>query len=157
MNLKALVNNIQKSVNGVNNLNCGGCGVFAALVAKRLNKMGIPAVVRIGDYSADVNPKLLIDTIKSNNSFNTKILKRNGIKFDHFIVEITHNRRKYHLDSDFFHLANPITTNYNTQLYEGFLTPFQAMILAKDKYAWNRAFNRKQIPAMIKKLNEVFN
>lgn len=153
MNIVNLVYKIQNSVFDIKNLNRGGCGVFAALVAKRLNRLGIPAVVRIGNWDASDRPNILEQALTNSNPVNMDNLRNWKVGFDHLIVEFTHEGKTYHMDSDHFHEAKERTTNFDTPIYRGHLTPKQALVIARSK-RWNWTFNRKQIPAMIRALNK---
>jgi hypothetical protein len=156
MKIEKLVCKIQEAVSDIRNINSGGCGVFAAMVAKRLNRLGIPAVVRVGAHDADTSNDRLKRALTYPDSISKEYLSNEGVEFYHLIVEFKHGGETYHLDSNQFHKATPITNNYGVRLYDGHLTPLQALQIARSKY-WNYQFNRKQIPNMIRKLNEAFN
>lgn len=159
MNIEELVNKIQGVVRNIPNINNGGCGVFAALVAKRLNKMGIPAVVRIGGYISEKKKHDLINGLNSNTDIGISPIRKwhlDYIDMEHLIVEFQHGGKIYHLDSTTFHEQKERTTNFDCPLYHGHLNTLQALHIAR-RGSWNIRFNRKKhIPELIKRLNEVF-
>ena len=154
MEIKNVLLEVQKVVAGVEKINNGGCGVFAALVAKRLHRMGYVARVRIGQRWASSMNCLI--SAKSNGAKTMMDFYYHGISFDHLIVEVLlENGEVLHFDSDQLHPAMAETVNFNAPIQNGFLTPLEALRLAREKN-WNPSFNRKQIPAMIKAINGVF-
>lgn len=153
--LEQLVTNIQESIDWVSDLNCGGCGVFAALVAKRLNRIGIPAVVRVGAWSANQHPSAIRDTYHKNSRPKQADFWMNCVSFDHLIVEIPFGGQIFHMDSECFHPAESVTRTCNAPLFPDPLDIHTALRIAKDK-GWNHRFNRKQISSMIQSLNHVF-
>jgi hypothetical protein len=152
---KRLIAEIQQSVEWVDDLNCGGCGVFAAIVAKRFNKIGIPAVVRIGAWNAPSNSNAVKDTYSQYSRPKQSHFRSNGVSFDHLIVEIPFGGNIYHMDSICFHSAEPKTRTCSAPIYDGNLDVATALRIAKTK-DWNRCFDRKQIPNLIKSVNDVF-
>lgn len=158
MEIENVLLEVQKVVAGVEKINNGGCGVFAALVAKRLHRMGYVARVRIGQmdsFWSSRNENCLINA-KDNGAKSMYDFYHHGVSFDHLIVEILlENGEVLHFDSDQLHPAKEKTVNYDAPILNGHLTPLEALRIAKEKQ-WNPLFNRKQIPAMIKALNGVF-
>lgn len=154
--LKSVVEAMQYAVAGVEDLNSGGCGVFAAIACNRLRKLGLDPVVRVGDGGAD--PDALIEALDSG-AKDLCDLNNNGIYFDHLIVEVKWRGRYYHFDSETFGLADDEKCGVydTTPLLDGYLTPEFVMKVARDTYGWNHWFDRSKIPAMIKNIRYYLN
>jgi len=154
--LETFLFEVQNAVADIDRMNAGGCAVFAGLVSRRLNKIGFKAKVRVGDVLYNSNEKNRLKDAKKNGARKMGEFGEQGICFWHLIVEITDGKQKYHFDSESLVKAKKNLVLFpNAQVYNGALTPAETLILARSK-GWNWMFNRKQIPTLIKRLNEVF-
>jgi hypothetical protein len=162
--LKAKLQALGEAVNEVTDstLNYGGCCVYAALVARELEKMGIPVkgVVRsYGPGNVD-HARTNVAKIGDPNAWN-----REGIYFNHVGLEAKINGRKYLFDSERIQPAKAKTLGYGAEpICDGRLSVDELEKLAglgkhetKPKKGWNARFNRELIPtvrAVVSKLGE---
>lgn len=154
--LETFLFEIQNAVADIHNMNAGGCAVFAGLVSRRLNKIGFKAKVRVGDVIYDSKEKNRLKDAKKKGARRMGDFGKHGICFWHLIVEITDGKQKYHFDSESLIKAKKNLALFpQAQVYNGALNSAETLILARSK-GWNWMFNRKQIPTLIKRLNEVF-
>lgn len=154
--IEPLLLEIQNVVADIDRMNAGGCAVFAALVARRLNKIGVKAKVRVGDVFCWGQSKKQFKNAKKKGAKTLEDYRNNGIGFWHLVVEITEGKQKYHFDSESLVPAKENLVLFpQAEFYEGAISPAECLTLARSK-DWNYMFDRKQIPALIKKLNEVF-
>lgn len=134
-------------------LNMGGCCVFAAEVARRLQKRGVEQVEVI---ASAVNPSTAtpLDMIRTDllNNNKSPLERYNwdamGASFMHVAVRFCLNGKWYTYDSDILRCSR---TSFGRPSYEarrGAHTVDEAIAFANDESGWNSTFNRKQIPAV---------
>lgn len=155
-----------KAERDIENLNYGGCGVFAAQVAAMLQYVdGVENVcVRVGaTYGVGGNKNRVDDVLEQSNATRGEIgniLSQNGICNGHLAVQFDYRRVTYHFDStgcypardvDVFSRGPGHTTFY---LYKGALTPELAVDYADEVDQWNSSFSRRQIPKLTEIIEE---
>lgn len=138
----------------INNLNSGGCAVFAAHVGYHLKyRAGISNVrLRIGHSFADECDQIpTIEEARKNTHSNANAHDWNdvGVHFGHVIVEFELDDRVYHYDSSGVTRAAGVTENFGFVLHKGALTIEEGLQIACDPSGWNSSFNRSQIPTTI--------
>lgn len=140
-----------------NDINYGGCGVFAALLGEALHNAGYEVSIRMVGYVEP--PTLPLRLIREHVQFaaeadSSKVSVRHwnryGVDNSHVFVKVRINDRDWLLDSDGLHK------------YDHEERPSQVDIELDDLLSfvwnpagWNSEFNRKQIPALKKKVNQL--
>jgi hypothetical protein len=140
----------------VDRLNCGGCGVYAWLVAKALDALGIKTEVVAtnmgwGDL-VDLNE--VREQIAANmlNLGSKRHWEQLGAQFAHVGVRIKVGKKYYVADAN---SVNPGKTRLcNWKVYKGAYTLEEAEAFAKEARGWNDWFDRGQIPTIRKIVNK---
>lgn len=124
-------------------INRGGCGVFAALIAKRLQQFYPVQIVVFGEEGDSS-----IDVIRSKVSTNLpKVWQSAGINFNHLVIEfIDDNGDKWHYDATGIHA--PDGSIWEDRQIPGYVTVDEVIELASVQEGWNYTFNRKMIPEL---------
>jgi hypothetical protein len=132
-------------------INAGGCCMFAGLLASYLEKVGgAKTRVRVVDWYTDedaikkARPKVKRNTPAEWNE--------HGVHFNHVAVEFIYKGNVYHID------ARGITTEKRrrfTFLKDG-LTVKEATELGSTQRGWNRCFDRREIPAIKRRVAKYF-
>lgn len=140
----------------VDALNCGGCGVYAWLVAEALHALGIKTeVVATGmGYGSDVDLNKVRESISANmlNLGAKRHWEQLGATFAHVGVRIKIGRKYYVADAN---SVNPGKTRLaNWKVYKGAYTLEEAEAFAKEARGWNDWFDRKQIPTIRQLVNK---
>lgn len=138
----------------VRNVNCGGCGVYAVELAKRLHKLGITdcKIRAYGDrYEVDIS-EVENTNFRTNKPTHSSEWNRNGVWFHHVKVEwngaLWDSEGKVSLDR-----AN--TWNWS-KLQKGSISDKAMRILTKLASNWNSWFERDQIPKIRRIMNKHF-
>lgn len=131
-------------------LNHGGCGVFAWLMGKSLEKFEnvqyVHVKIRQGWCSED---KELNSSIPSNFKDHRE-WNKNGIYFNHIVLEVKLRHCKpFCIDSEGI---RDISVGYHA----GFVMLHHIEDLVKNVQAWNNSFSRYQIPDMIRTFKGFF-
>lgn len=141
----------------VEDLNYGGCGVFAAMVAKFLNDKGIPATCFAcyspgrGDPGNSITEaRKLVEDVGDCSEW-----EDNGVSFYHVGVEFKHRGRMYFFDSH--GVVAPADEFHGIPVQEGRLTLDEMEAMAERPHNWNRWFNRQQIPHLQSLVKEHLN
>ena len=133
-------------------INWGGCGVFAALVAKRLKKH-FDVKIRVGN---DITPEVAIDDIRTRVESNTvDEWNCEDMWFSHVVIEFQWKGKTYHYDTTGLHEASDTTYMGGYPIVEGHLTVREMTELARSK-GWNTSFDRDSIPEIRKTINAAF-
>ena len=150
--LIAAIQELQNATGNISYINNGGCGVFAAAAAKRLNRMGFRAYVRVASFT---NFGLRLARLVANGNITSKRdLTRNGISCDHLIVEAIVNKKSIFFD------ATNMSPVFNPRLFldcrlgAGRMDALSALRVARTRYGWNPYFRRSQIPTLFRQMNE---
>lgn len=124
------------------NLNAGGCGVYASIVATELSNLGIPVCGIVGtNTSAFVNH---IDEARNHVSRNNvKSWEDNGIILSHVGIEFKVRGYTNSYDSTG---VQPANTLGNWMVYRGRLTVEELKEIASSAEGWNTDFKRRDIP-----------
>ncbi len=126
-------------------INCGGCCVYAALVAEALllHKISCKGIVA----SWDANDIPSIDEIRP--CIKRNMLhewQNNGVSFNHIGLEFEYNGKMRHYDTSG---ANKAGKSFDFMpIYNGRLNIVELQKLASQKTGWNNSFNRRHIPAI---------
>lgn len=132
----------------ISNINRGGCCVVASMIAPLLDRH-FPTRIRVFGWDYEETAGIdLTDVHKELTINNTTEWNKKGVFFSHVVVEFTHRRQTYQMDTDRVHRCKDVAMYPEYVAYDGDLS-FQAAIdLANDCTGWNRAFNRGDIPHM---------
>ena len=148
MDLIANLNSLGMDVNAkYRSINYGGCAVYAAIVGKELQALGVEVKVLVGGGWSS-NPAVSVDEARKNVK---KIGRKtdwheNNISFGHVGLEFFWKRRKYHYDSNGAH--KPQKTLDGSTIHKGRMTLEECTAIAAEPQGWNTSFNRRQIPAL---------
>lgn len=149
--LIAAIQELQNATGNIHSINNGGCGVFAAAAAKRLNRMGFRAHVRVASFS---NFGLrLAKLVASGNITSKDDLMNNDIPCDHLVVEAIVNKKRIFFDSSSMSETFKPHLFLDCHLGAGKMDALSALRVARTPHGWNPRFNRKQIPAIFRQMN----
>jgi hypothetical protein len=137
------------------NINYGGCGVYAAAVARRLIELGVQAEVVVPTpWNPERGPKSVNDA--RNNLSNAEPGKDDwegvGLRFSHCAVRFKHNGRWYMHDSESTKPGRSTFGGEDGDSYEALpdgLTPDEMQRCADEDDAWNDSFDRDLIPEVL--------
>lgn len=163
--LLKMLNDLGKDVElNINNLNRGGCAVFAAHVGYHLKyRAGINNVrLRVGhSWAGDDYIIPAVDEVRTNvhPNANAADWSAAGLNFGHVILEFTTGKVKKttrHYDSDGVTGCSNVTNNFGFSLHPGSMTVEEGLQIASEQEGWNRQFNRDQIPQLISIIDKHF-
>jgi hypothetical protein len=137
-------------------INCGGCCVYAAMVAEALQNQGIEVRGIVSAWSAEsLNSNgITLDHIRPAIKSNTlEEWNKHGIRFNHVGVELVIRKEgkrvtKKHYDSKGVKGASKKLDDM--PIYKGRLTLTELKALARKRKGWNDSFNRRAIPEIRK-------
>lgn len=136
--LEACLTVISDRVNqSVPNVNCGGCGIFAVELVKRLERIGVKdAQIRCYGGNRDVNVSEVDANFNGNYPESLQPWTDNGIYFHH--VRVEWNGKVYD--------AGSVDSNTNDwrwcNLLNGSVSRKAMEVLIRRKANWNRTFKR---------------
>lgn len=148
------MNNIIDSLNALGaeandrfpDLNCGGCCVFAQLVADKLAERGIEAhgIVAMSDWEDAPS----IDAARSNveDVSDGWEWNDNGIEFNHVGVSFAYEGTEYHYDSNGAHEPHGDLSGWG--VVPGYLSRYELFALAGKPHNWSIWFDRGRIPEL---------
>lgn len=147
----ALNNFARKIHKKFRNINKGGCCVFAAHVARQLQKYYPVRIVTFG-----YRTKKSVDEIRKNVKVNNASeWYRNGLDLNHVVIEFTDEHGKiWHYDSTGVH--KPDGSIYEDPMIKGYLTVEEAWEMASTHVGWNDVFNRRDIPEIKEMIHNFF-
>lgn len=123
--------------NALPSVNCGGCGMFAAMAGRALKDKGIPVRIRILGWNGLDLRKLHPDDREDGRAWN-----RVGLFFTHVIVEFKHRGRWWAFDSERLEKSNGESFR-GYWMHKGSLTLEEMEAIAKQDF-WNPEFPRKK-------------
>ncbi len=134
--------------NSVEYLNHGGCGVFAFLVGSRLEKFDNCAVkVRVVDFYGEFTGN--IEKAIPSDFSDIRNWEKNGVAFNHIVLEVKLKHLKpFFLDSHGIYESEKIV--------EGSIPVGFIQYIVQASKGWNSAFNRRQIPTIMRKVKQFF-
>jgi hypothetical protein len=144
MNLVRHLNALGKEVNAAYRyINCGGCCVYASLVATELKKLGVEVHGIVGSWYAE--PSKNIDNIRPlvKKGFPSE-WGENGVYFGHVGLEFKIRGKVKHYDSN--GVSAPKGKIMGLLLYDGRMLPKELKVLASTSEGWNTQFDRRHIP-----------
>jgi len=154
---KALRDLGNKADMSIDNLNRGGCCVFAAEVAEKLQQQGFEVrlveVIPRYESRSDASLDYIREMIQQNNE--SPLEKRNwesyGASFWHVAVQFKIGNRWYTYDSNTLIRGKIRFGMY--RVVPGFFTVEEGKAFAKSP-TWNEMFNRRQIPRLRKMVSQ---
>lgn len=147
MELLAQLNSLGIDVNcKYTYINNGGCAVYAAIVGKALQDMGVNVKVLVAGSWWGNNGH--VDKARENVKHIGKKeeWRKNNISFGHVGLEFFWKRKKYHYDSNGCH--KPAKKLDGATIFPGRMTVEECIAIAKEARGWNTSFDRKHIPAL---------
>lgn len=136
------------------NINSGGCGVIASLVAPHIS-MYYPTIVRAFDDDEVVDLNKIRPTVKGKTltSWNSK-----NVHLGHIMLEIMVDGTSYYYDTNGLYKNKPPKKLGNCVLFPhiGFLTYEEVRTISSYKSGWNTRFDRQRIPALKNCVDQFF-
>lgn len=140
-------------------MNYGGCGVYASIIAEKLENLGLEVEVVTPVegrwYDNAMNARKGVKRIANKAEWND-----NGLCTNHLAVRFkTSSGQVYTYDSEAFLRSK---TQFGIDYYKTDpkfgtgLTVREAKAIASKPHGWNREFNRRSIPAIRRKVNQEF-
>lgn len=130
-------------------INCGGCGVIASHIAKRLQHI-VPTNIVVFNDDEYIKINKILPNLKNPRS--SKEWNRNGMRWDHIVVEFEFENKLYMFDTE--KGVFPSNDKYNGNMNKsGYLDIDVICAIAAKKYTWNWRFDRTQIPAIKKRIS----
>ena len=145
--LREMLHELQHEVTQtIPNLNCGGCGIFASEVAKRMARLGYEVEVITPSHRGSVTPLEISKNVSNRKSKKCITWDDLGLHRNHLAVRFKSRGLVYTYDSTALLLGGKKfgSAGFYVCRY-GFgkgLTWQQASKLARDKTAWNQEFDR---------------
>ncbi len=141
--LNALATQVSRKVN---NINAGGCAVFASCIGEALKLRGIET--RIIVAASWGTEEKNINQARQNLIFADRKSEWNneGIHFHHVGVEYIIDNDAFHYDSNGVQLAGVKLGEW--LLYEGRMSVEDAAAVAGEEEGWNSSFSRDDIPTL---------
>lgn len=138
------------------NLNCGGCGIVAYLVANRL-QAHFPVRIAVEGYNH--NSKLEKAREEMNNFSRVKHWENEGVTFAHIVAEVRLGKRWYTFDASKGLVLSSLFWEDGGGKHLGFMSLKELKLIAYDRspHAWNNMFNSEQIPSLRSSINSFFN
>jgi len=129
-------------------INCGGCCVYASIVAACLAKRGIFAQGIVSSYTVAAEPEANIDAIRQRLPFvgRKDLWNEKGVYFTHVGIELRADSHDWHYDTNGIFQANGLLDKM--PIYPGRLNLNEMKSLADEADGWNTTFDRKHIPAI---------
>lgn len=130
------------------NINRGGCCVYASLIASHLSSLVPLRIKVVGETYNDT-----IDNIRKLVTMNTPHeWNKKGLEFNHVIIEFDFGQNTYHYDTSGVQLAS----ESGWRLIPGSLTCAEATELASHRKGWNTAFDRDNISGINEIITDFF-
>lgn len=138
------------------NINCGGCGIFAYLVAEKLQNLGLDVEIVTPVDSWSVAANRVRHRIK--NPVDAHEWSDNGLSRAHLAVRFkTKTGNIYTYDSETLYKGGSLFGKrlYRTNRRFGTgLTIKETKAMCKRVEGWNREFNRTEVPEIRRKINQ---
>ena len=147
---KKIDNIMKKMRNNYEDINRGGCGITAALIATHLEKL---AKIRIVTYGGEGDVDKARHNVKNNSVIEYNI---HDIRFCHVWVEFRWKGRWYTIDSDGIRKRSDMYKKY-CKPSKGHFTVEEMNEIGGREEGWNSMFDRDQIPNMKRMLERNFN
>lgn len=133
------------------NINCGGCGVYAYLVGKQLEKLDknikVEAITNVDIFGDEISPMDALDYIKDETDIFEWV--DNGVSFGHIALCIViDDKSPIVFDTDHIgtgHYRFEQTESIDFEFGNGF-TMEQLKPLVESAKGWNESFDRDDIP-----------
>lgn len=164
---KSLVKLGEKLEGKFKNINWGGCCVVAALVGKELGKLGLEYKIRVA--TSTISKNTLDELVPMLEIYKEPLerltqYEKNGVNFWHVFLEVTDSKEHFFWDtgncgnntSKFSSGREDLADGEFSGVLPGNLPLSEARDFAQEPEAWNKTFNRKQIPKMKKMIKEHF-
>lgn len=132
-------------------INSGGCCVYAAHMAQALQSVGLGSKCRVSSLFSD--PRDLNKIRRFANPLgNWKEWRKQGVNFDHVLVEFELAGVRYYHDAENTTAENDMDTDdgylveptVGGKLCDGWLEIDEALALSEIPYAWNSMFDRER-------------
>lgn len=159
MNKQAVINTLdalgRAAETQVDSLNCGGCAVYASMVGRELEKLGIPVRGIVAMEAWEI-PNL--DKVRKHveDTGNISHWNANGVEFNHVGLQFKLGNRWYQYDSSGVTGPKPWLKHEYWEVCKGSLSMVELENLANSPTGWNEWFNRHTEIPKLKKLTKQF-
>lgn len=167
--LLKLLKTVQYAVNSrIKNVNDGGCGVVAALVARHLQALGAKTCIRLLNKEEDLESdspcrkdiSTSLNTIRSRgvDFYNFGELQDAHVHFTHVAVEFAFEGNTYIFDTLSLHKITKYGYVRDYVLRKGHMTVLEMEYhaLVSEDTEWNDCFARHQIPELKRVIDACF-
>ena len=154
-----MIKEIDKIVQSINdeimNINCGGCCVFAESLFPYLESLGLKPQVKVIDFYGQ-NKGDDLSTIRKimHNSLSLSEWNKNGVDFNHVVVQFTYRKRAYIVDST--GVFSELKFHRISGIIKGSFSYAEARSFSENKN-WNHWFDRTDIGKIKNDLKKGFN
>lgn len=166
--LLKLLKTVQYAVNShIKNVNDGGCGVVAALVARHLQALGVSTCIRLLNREEDLEQhthrkdiSTSLNTIRARgvDFYNFSDLQEAHVYFTHVAVEFAFEGSTYIFDTLSLHKITKYGYVRDYVLRKGHMTVLEMEYhaLVSEDTEWNYCFDRHQIPKLKRVIDTCF-
>ena len=146
---------VQKLDNTIDNINCGGCCVFAESLFPYMTELGLTPKIKLLDHCWNDNRGLseIRQNVDDNLSYSDWC--RNGVAFAHIVIEFKYYDELYIVDSTGVVLACDFDAK-NCTIRDGAFSYEEARSFSEESNGWNPWFSRSDIKKIKKGLNSGF-
>ena len=140
--IKELCTIMQALNKEVDNINYGGCCVFAESIYPYLVNLGLEPQIKIVEFGGS-EIDLTIVRKELNGSIILSEWHSKRVEFNHIAIQFIYKGNTYIIDST--GVKKVADYQYSTQFLYGFITHIEARNFSKDRSGWNTRFNRTDI------------
>ena len=134
-------------------INWGGCGVFAALLGEALHNAGYDVAITMTGYGGPPRKtikgirKYINDCIENGEDITVNYWNHFGVPNHHVLVKVTLSDRVIYIDCDGLQtIDHPVCVDISRD---------DLLTFVWNPIGWNSDFDRKQIPTLKKKVNKL--
>lgn len=143
-------------INNHRTIDCGGCCVVAAQVAKYLSKLVPVQIVTGNGMWADRIDAALDDIRPYINSNSKDEWEENGVYFSHVLIEFEYEGEMYAFDSTYgVRRKEEYWSRSQWSRLEGSFLQEEAEAFANDD-SWNETFSRLEVPTVRRRITNFF-
>ena len=127
------------------NINYGGCAVFASMVSPHMSIFFPGSKIRVMGR----NPEIDVSAVRPSDPTDVYEWNSNGVHFGHVVIEFSVKGETFYFDSDGVHTKEKLENEYPfAQFHVGEMLLEDVTALASTEDGWNFMFERRFIPQM---------
>jgi hypothetical protein len=133
------------------NINYGGCAVFASMVAPHVSIFFPGSKIRVMGR----NPEIDISAVRPSDPTDVHEWNDNGVHFGHVVIEFQVKGETFYFDSDGVHTRQALENEYPfAEFHVGEMLLEDVTALASQPDGWNWMFERQFIEPMKRAMRE---